>query len=47
MSVDKSGARASGAFSGSRASLWNYYPWDSNWGVGLRAACDDEVIRAE
>jgi len=34
------GARASGAFSGSRASLWNYYPWDSNWGVGLRAACD-------
>jgi len=34
------GSRAVGASSGSRASLWNYYPWSSYWNIGLRAACD-------
>jgi len=34
------GARSFGAYSGSRASLWNYYPWNSIWFIGLRAACD-------
>lgn len=34
------GARALGASSGSRASYWSIYPWNSVWSVGLRAACD-------
>lgn len=34
------GSRTSGASSGSRASYWSDYPWVSNWGIGLRAACD-------
>jgi len=34
------GARTYGANSGSRCSFWNFYPWFSNWNVGLRAACD-------
>lgn len=34
------GARTNGAFSGSRCSYWNLYPWYSLWYVGLRAACD-------
>jgi len=34
------GARAHGAFSGSRASNWSVYPWNSHWSIGLRAACD-------
>lgn len=34
------GTRTSGADSGSRASYWGNYPWNSSWGVGLRAACD-------
>lgn len=34
------GARTNGAISGSRASSWNGYPWNSNWNLGLRAACD-------
>lgn len=38
------GARAHGANSGSRASLWNYYPWGSSWGLGLRAACDHMTL---
>ena len=38
------GARTSGATSGSRASLWFYYPWNSYWGVGLRAACDHLIL---
>jgi hypothetical protein len=40
--VDKSGTRTNGANSGSRASNWNNYPWNSNWNIGLRAACDDK-----
>lgn len=38
-----SGNRDNAAFSGSRASNWNNYPWNSNWNIGLRAACDDEL----
>lgn len=34
------GARAGGAYSGSRASSWGNCPWYSNWSFGLRAACD-------
>lgn len=34
------GSRAVGANSGSRASDWNNHPWNSYWGLGLRAACD-------
>lgn len=34
------GARDNAALSGSRASSWNFAPWNSYWGVGLRAACD-------
>ena len=34
------GARANGAYSGSRASLWSNDPWGSSWNFGLRAACD-------
>lgn len=34
------GARAVGVNSGSRTSVWNNYPWNSSWNVGLRAACD-------
>lgn len=34
------GSRTSALLSGSRASLWTVYPWDSNWNFGLRAACD-------
>jgi len=34
------GARTSGSSSGSRASYWVNFPWDSNWNFGLRAASD-------
>ena len=34
------GDRDFAAFSGSRASYWIDYPWDSNWSVGLRAFGD-------
>jgi hypothetical protein len=34
------GSRTYGALSGSRASDWAVYPWNSLWSVGLRAACD-------
>lgn len=34
------GSRAPGANSGSRASSWGNFPWNSGWDVGLRAACD-------
>lgn len=44
--VDKSGTRTNGANSGSRASNWNNYPWNSNWNIGVRAACDDIISRA-
>ena len=44
MSVDKSGTRTNGVTSGSRASNWNNYPWNSNWNIGLRAACDDRFL---
>lgn len=40
--MDKSGTRNNAADSGSRASNWNNYPWNSNWNIGLRAACDDK-----
>lgn len=36
--MDKSGTRTNGVNSGSRASNWNNYPWNSNWNIGLRAA---------
>jgi len=38
------GARSNGAYSGSRASYWNYYPWYSSWAIGLRAACDHMTL---
>ncbi len=38
------GARANGANSGSRTSYWNNYPWNSFWGIGLRAACDHMTL---
>lgn len=38
------GARTNGASSGSRASIWNSYPWNSNWSFGLRAACDHMTL---
>ncbi|MDH0899695.1 hypothetical protein N5C12_10060 [Comamonas aquatica] len=34
------GARGEGTSSGSRASAWNLSFWNSDWDVGLRAACD-------
>lgn len=34
------GTRSSGANSGSRSSLWANHPGYSDWGRGLRAACD-------
>ncbi len=37
-----SGNRNNGSNSGSRCSNWNNAPWNSNWNIGLRAACDDE-----
>jgi len=42
VNADKSGTRNNGANSGSRASNWNNVPWNSNWNIGLRAACDDK-----
>ena len=38
------GARSFGALSGSRASIWNNYPWNSGWDLGLRAACDHMTL---
>lgn len=37
-----SGNRNNGSNAGSRYSNWNNSPWNSNWNIGLRAACDDE-----
>jgi len=34
------GIRTNGVYSGSRCSLWNSYPWNVLWTLGLRAACD-------
>jgi hypothetical protein len=34
------GHRSAAASSGSRASYWYNYPWNSAWSFGLRAACD-------
>lgn len=34
------GSRDIAALSGSRASVWNNVLWNSNWDLGLRAACD-------
>ena len=36
------GNRDNAANSGSRCSNWNNYPWNSNWNIGVRAACDDQ-----
>lgn len=38
------GARTYGANSGSRSSLWYFYPWLSSWGIGLRGACDHTML---
>lgn len=32
-----------GANSGSRASNWNNYPWNSNNNIGARGRCDDQI----
>lgn len=37
-----SGNRDNAAYSGSRCSNWNNSAWNSNWNIGLRAACDDD-----
>jgi hypothetical protein len=37
------GTRNSAANSGSRASIWAYYPWNSVWLIGLRATCDHMI----
>ena len=37
------GNRDNAANSGSRCSNWNNYPWNSNWNIGVRAACDDQA----
>lgn len=42
--VQLGGSRGGGASSGSRASLWSFYPWYSGWGVGLRAACEHLLL---
>jgi hypothetical protein len=34
------GSRNSGSLSGSRAARWSYYPWYSDWSIGVRCACD-------
>ena len=34
------GDRGTGPFSGSRSASWNSQPSNSNWAVGMRAACD-------
>lgn len=36
------GNRNNAANSGSRCSNWNNVAWNSNWNIGLRAACDDQ-----
>lgn len=38
-----SGDRNNGSFSGSRASNWNNYPWNTNWNIGLRAFGEDQA----
>lgn len=38
-----SGNRDNAASSGSRCSNWNNSAWNSNWNIGLRAACDDDL----
>ena len=37
------GLRTHGVYSGSRCSHWADYPWDSDWRIGVRAACDHLV----
>jgi hypothetical protein len=32
------------ANSGSRASNWNNYPWNSNGNIGARLVCEDMII---
>lgn len=38
------GYRTLGAYSGSRCSSWNIYPWNVAWYFGVRAACDHLVL---
>lgn len=40
------GTRSLGSLCGSRASGWANYPWDSLWGMGLRARGDHLVLMA-
>jgi hypothetical protein len=37
------GTRTNGVYSGSRCAVWVYYPWYSNWSIGLRAVCDHMI----
>ncbi len=34
------GNRDNASYSGSRASNWNNYVWNSNWNIGVRFACE-------
>ena len=38
------GYRNDGSYSGSRASHWDYSPWNSSWSLGLRARGDHLVL---
>jgi RNA-directed DNA polymerase len=44
--MDKSGTRTNGAKSGSRYANFNNATSNSNWNIGLRAACDDTFSRS-
>jgi hypothetical protein len=39
------GNRNNGSSSGSRYSNWSNAPSNSNWNIGLRAACDDYLVK--
>lgn len=41
------GNRDSGVYAGSRASVWSYYVWYSNWHIGCRFACDPLNLKNE
>ncbi len=41
------GNRDNAAFSGSRTSNWNNYPWNFNWNIGVRAVCDNRIKTCE
>ena len=38
------GGRGHGVYSGSRASAWTDYVWDSDWHIGVRLACDHLML---